>query len=126
MTQCRSQSESFLPAPFEPACMQVLLLTLAGAELDVHASPGAWRAAAHEAAAYLMGSAIRQVSLPSSGATHPQQWCYFGVPFHYSNPCKWPRPRPLAHPDGIHGGHCRMMWPSFMGRTETVCWRVLS
>ena len=42
--------------------LQVLLLTLAGAELDVHASPGAWRAAAHEAAAYLMGTAIRPVS----------------------------------------------------------------
>ncbi|BDA51016.1 hypothetical protein COCOBI_17-2350 [Coccomyxa sp. Obi] len=37
---------------------QTLLLTLAGADLDLY-SPAQWRAAAHEAAAYLTGCAIR-------------------------------------------------------------------
>ncbi|CAL8466147.1 g5683 [Coccomyxa elongata] len=37
---------------------QTLLLTLAGADLDLY-TPAQWRAAAHEAAAYLTGCAIR-------------------------------------------------------------------
>ncbi len=39
---------------------QTLLLTLAGADLDLY-TPAQWRAAAHEAAAYLTGCAIRPV-----------------------------------------------------------------
>jgi hypothetical protein len=55
---------------------QTLLLTLAGVDLDLY-TPKRWRAAAHEAAHFLMGSQISPVR-PSSSLL--SCWCSASVP----------------------------------------------